>query len=125
MADKVKDANLVEKEVQVIHGDIYADSFRDRETGKEVLEDVVKRYHTNNIKNIGDEILDHLKCGDVVVKKTKEGNRNLEHCYIVSYYEHKHGCCLTYTAAGYIETQSYDYTDGHWVYNSQDLWQAE
>lgn len=85
----------------------------------------VKRYSTNNIKNIGDEILNKLKCGDVVVKKTTSGSRHMEHCYQVSYYEDKHGCCLTYTAAGYIETQSYDYTDGHWIYNSEDLWTAE
>lgn len=36
MAEKVKDANLQEKEVQVVHGDIYADDFKDRETGKSV-----------------------------------------------------------------------------------------
>lgn len=80
-----------------------------------------KRYFVNNIKAIGDDILNKLKCGDVVVKITHESSRKMHHCYIVSYYEHKHGCCLTYTAAGLVETQSYDYTEGHWVYNSEDI----
>ena len=44
---------------------------------------------------------------------------------MVSYKEHHVGICLTYSAAGYLETVSYDYTDGHWVYNSTDVWQAE
>ena len=83
---------------------------------------ILKRYHVNDIKNINDKILDKLECGDIVVKITKSGNRTMHHCYQVSYYEHKHGCCLTYTAAGLVETQSYDYIDGHWVYNSEDKW---
>lgn len=90
-----------------------------------IKDDFPKRYFVNNIKAIDEKILDKLECGDMVVKITHQSSRKMHHCYIVSYYEHKYGCCLTYTAAGYIETQSYDYVDGHWVYNSQDLWQAE
>lgn len=90
-----------------------------------IKDDFPKRYFVDNIKEIDEKILDELECGDVVVKKTKSGNRHMKHTYIVSYYENKHGCCLTYTAAGLVETQSYDYTDGHWVYNSEDKWIAE
>ena len=36
MSNKVKDASLAEKEVKVVHGTIFADEFRDRETGKEI-----------------------------------------------------------------------------------------
>ena len=98
-----------------------------KEIAEEKLQkkDNVLRFFVNNIKAIDEKILDKLECGDIVVKITHQSSRKMHHCYIVSYYEHKHGCCLTYTAAGYIETQSYDYIDGHWVYNSQDLWQAE
>lgn len=70
-----------------------------------------------NITGLSDEILDSLKCGDVVAKKT--GNQ--EHCYIVTYKEEKHGICLSYFNAGYTETVSYDYTANHWVYNSTDI----
>ena len=70
----------------------------------------------SNIKNLNDEQCDELKCGDIVAKKT--GNQY--HCYVVTYKEDKHGLCLSYFDASCIETQSYDYTDGHWVYNSED-----
>ena len=36
MSNKVKDAALAEKEIKVVHGTIFADEFRDRETGKEI-----------------------------------------------------------------------------------------
>ena len=74
--------------------------------------------YVNNIKEMTDEQLNSLKVGDSVVKIT--GNQG--HCYIVSYKENYAGICLTYCAAGLVETQSYDYTAGHWVYNSQDNW---
>ena len=66
--------------------------------------------------------LNALKVGDVVEKKT--GNQ--KHCYVVSYKEEKHGICLTYVdGSGYMETISYDYVDGSWVYNSKDVTQAQ
>ena len=43
------------------------------------------------------------------------------HTYIVTYKEEYKGICLSYFAAGYLETVSYDYTDGVWVYNSTDV----
>lgn len=58
-----------------------------------------------------------LKAGDVVLKKTG----NAIHAYRVSYKEYQVGMCLTYTDASTSETVSYDYTDGHWVYNSTDI----
>ena len=58
-----------------------------------------------------------LRCGDAVVKLT--GNQN--HRYFVSYKEEKVGMCLTYVDASVVETVSYDYTDGDWVYNSTDV----
>ena len=63
------------------------------------------------------EQINSLKCGDVIVKIT--GNQ--KHAYIVSYKEEEQGICLTYTDAENVETVSYDYTDGEWVYNSTDI----
>ena len=57
-----------------------------------------------------------LQCGGVVIKVT--GNQ--KHRYVVSYKEDKVGMCLTYTDASLVETVSYDYTEGNWVYNSTD-----
>ena len=64
------------------------------------------------------EQLDALQPGDVVAKKT--GNQY--HTYMVSYKGEGsgEGICLTYTAAGLIETDSYDRTDTGWAYNSTD-----
>jgi len=77
-----------------------------------------KTIYTTNIKEMSDAQLNALKVGDSVVKITG----NLSHCYVVSYKENYHGICMTYCAAGLVETQSYDYTEGHWVYNSEDKW---
>lgn len=71
----------------------------------------------DNIQAVSDDILNKLKVGDVVRKKTSD----MKHCYVVSYKEENHGICLSYFAAGYTETVSYDYVGGHWVYNSTDV----
>lgn len=69
-----------------------------------------------NVKSLTDEQCNKLQCGDVVVKKTGEQ----EHAYVVTFKQDKTGMCLTYTDASVVETQSYDYVGGHWVYNSED-----
>lgn len=69
-----------------------------------------------NIKQLSDEECNVLKVGDIVAKKTGEQY----HCYIVTFKQDKVGLCLSYFDASCIETQSYDYTNGHWVYNSED-----
>ena len=69
-----------------------------------------------NIKQLSDEECNGLKVGDIVAKKTGEQY----HCYIVTFKQDKGGLCLSYFDASCIETQSYDYTEGHWVYNSED-----
>lgn len=71
----------------------------------------------DDMESISDDILNQLKCGDVVIKKT--GNQY--HTYVVTYKEHNQGICLTYADCGYIETISYDYTSEHWVFNSKDV----
>ena len=81
--------------------------------GKEVVVKMI----VENIKQLSDSQCDELQCGDIVAKKTG----NMFHLYQVTYKEDKHGICLTYQAAGLQETQSYDYIEGHWVYNSEDL----
>lgn len=81
--------------------------------GKEVVVKMI----VNNIKQLSDSQCNELQCGDVVAKKTG----NMFHLYQVTYKEDKHGICLTYQAAGLQETQSYDYIEGHWVYNSEDV----
>lgn len=72
---------------------------------------------SSNIQSLSDDLLNSLRVGDVVQKKT--GNQ--KHCYIVTYKEEKHGICLTYVDCGYMETISYDYVGGHWVFNSKDV----
>ena len=61
--------------------------------------------------------IEALECGDIVIKNQK-GNC---HAYIVSYKEHHQGICITYTDASTVETVSYDYVEGNWVYNSTDI----
>lgn len=80
--------------------------------GKEVVVKMI----VENIKQLSDSQCNELQCGDIVAKKTG----NMFHLYQVTYKEDKHGICLTYQAAGLQETQSYDYIEGHWVYNSED-----
>ena len=83
-----------------------------------------KRIEVTNVKAIPGNIIDELKCGDVVVKRTVEDGKVLHHAYIVTHRQPT-GICLTYSTTGYSETQSYDYTEGKWVYNSEDKWTAE
>jgi len=75
-----------------------------------------KTIFVENIKEMTDEQLNILNVGDNVVKITGE----MGHNYIVSYKQNYHGICLTYCDATSQETQSYDYEDGHWTYNSED-----
>ena len=72
-----------------------------------------------DITAISADVLDSLECGDIVVKKT--GNQR--HAYLVSYKGDGagEGICLSYNAAGYGETVSYDRTDDGWAYNSTDV----
>ena len=79
-----------------------------------------KRFYVDNIKAIPGELLEKLECGDVVVKHTIEESKDLYHTYFVTH-KQATGICLSYFAAGYSETQSYDKVGGKWVYNSQDV----
>lgn len=65
------------------------------------------------------EQLDALQVGDKVVKQT--GNQ--KHLYLVTYKGEGagEGICLSYNAAGYGETVSYDRSGSSWVYNSTDI----
>ena len=81
----------------------------------------LKGLDVSNIEALTDEELDNLKVGDCVRKVTG----NMRHNYIVTYKEEKHGICLSYYACGYLETISYDYVGGHWVFNSKDVWTSE
>ena len=71
-----------------------------------------------DITAIPADVLDKLECGDKVVKITGKQ----KHLYTVSYKGEGvgEGICMTYTAAGLIETVSYDFTASGWVYNSTD-----
>ena len=71
-----------------------------------------------SITTIKSSILNRLKVGDSIIKVTGKQ----EHLYTVTYKGKGvgEGICLTYQAAGLIETVSYDYTDDGWVYNSTD-----
>lgn len=85
---------------------------------EEMLHDEVPfKLQVSNIQQLTDEQINGLKVGDVIAKKT--GNQF--HSYRVSYKEDKQGICLTYSDASLVETVSYDYVEGHWVYNSTDV----
>ena len=72
---------------------------------------------TEDITTLSDEVCNALKCGDMVNKVDSTG----KHSYRVSYKKDEVGMCLTYSDASCVETVSYDYTAGHWVYNSKDV----
>ena len=65
------------------------------------------------------EQLDALECGDKVIKVTGKQR----HLYLVSYKGEGagEGICISYNAAGYGETVSYDRTESGWAYNSTDI----
>lgn len=77
----------------------------------------VHMVHVENIQEIGDEKLELLRAGDIVIKHT--GNQ--EHAYRVTYKEEHQGICISYYDTSCVETVSYDYVEGHWVYNSTDV----
>jgi len=78
----------------------------------------IRRFDVTDITSIPGEVLDALKCGDQVAKITGVQR----HLYTVSYKGEGagEGICLTYVAAGLIETVSYDRTADGWAYNSTD-----
>ena len=90
---------------------------RTLEPYKQALKQSPVMIKVSNITEMSDSQIDKLKVGDIVAKKT--GNQY--HSYRVSYKEEKQGICLTYSDASIVETVSYDYTNGHWVYNSTDV----
>ena len=69
-----------------------------------------------DVKALSNSQINLLRCGDYLVKKDASG----EHAYKVTFKKEGVGMCLTYMDASVIETQSYDYVDGEWVYNSED-----
>ena len=78
--------------------------------------DLTVKITVGSIDHITSEDLSSLECGDIVCKEDSTG----KHAYVVSY-KSEEGICLTYTDASIVETVSYDYTGGEWVYNSTDI----
>lgn len=71
-----------------------------------------------DITKLTDAQLDALNVGDKVIKVTGTD----KHLYLVTYKATEGGgICLSYNAAGYGETVSYDRTDSGWAYNSTDV----
>lgn len=79
----------------------------------------VATLEVSNITTLTAEQLDALKVGDKVAKITGVQ----KHLYVVTYKGAGvgEGICLTYVAAGYSETISYDRTESGWAYNSTDI----
>lgn len=76
----------------------------------------------SDVKALSNSQIDLLRCGDYLVKKDESG----EHAYKVSFKKEGVGICLTYCdGSGYIETVSYDFTNGDWVYNSTDVFKGQ
>ena len=105
---------MLPKDINNITEPVYKRLHKEIEDVKESSSAVIE---ASNITALSDDELNALKVGDVVQKITGEQ----KHCYIVTYKQEEHGICMSYVAAGYMETVSYDYTDGHWVYNSTDV----
>ena len=71
-----------------------------------------------DITKLTNDQLDALQVGDKVVKITGTD----KHLYLVTYKATTGGgICLSYNAAGYGETVSYDRTESGWAYNSTDI----
>lgn len=75
--------------------------------------------YVTDITKLSNSQLDGLNVGDAVVKVTGVQ----KHLYLVSYKGDGagQGICLSYNAAGYGETVSYDRSGEGWVYNSTDV----
>lgn len=83
-----------------------------------VLRSIPTEVEVSDITDIDGNILDELEVGDKIAKITGVQ----KHLYVVTYKGKGvgEGICLTYCAAGLIETVSYDFTEDGWVYNSTD-----
>ena len=83
------------------------------------LADAALPIEVSDITKLTDEQLDGLQVGGKVIKVT--GNQ--KHLYFVTYKGEGagEGICLSYNAAGYGETVSYDRTESGWAYNSTDV----
>lgn len=130
----VTDANIYEyangavkthKPVMVYDGETVVYAKRIKKVGDSVIIVANKTYEIkstgitskfDDFTKIPSAVLETIGCGDVLVKTTTKQ----EHAYRVSYKEDASGICLTYVDASVVETVSYDYTDGAWVYNSTD-----
>ena len=119
-------AAAIEEKLDAIGSGVTADTFLSvlsdvgnvqgsKESGEVALNTV---YLTvGNMTTLTDAQIDSLACGDTVIKEDSSGT----HSYRVTYKKDETGICITYTDASLIETVSYDYTDGHWIYNSTDI----
>lgn len=73
----------------------------------------------SDITKLTNEELDSLEVGDKVAKITGKQ----KHLYLVSYKGEGagEGICISYNAAGYGETVSYDRSGSGWAFNSVDV----
>ena len=78
-----------------------------------------KVFVSQDITALSGNICSALRCGDIVAKEDSTGR----HSYVVSYKKVGEGLCLTYVDASCVETHSYDYVEGSWVYNSKDFFE--
>lgn len=80
-----------------------------------LVENGTIKANVSNIKTLSNDVINNLRCGDVVLKEDSTG----KHAYLVSF-KSDTGLCLTYCDAYCVETQSYDKVENNWVYNSED-----
>ena len=80
-----------------------------------LVENGTIKANVSNIKELTNDVINNLRCGDVVLKEDSTG----KHAYLVSF-KSDTGLCLTYVDASCVETQSYDKSGNNWVYNSED-----
>ena len=79
------------------------------------------KLEVTDIEHLTNAQLDALECGDRVIKVTGK----MKHAYTVTYKEEGKGICISYYDCGYLETISYDCSEGEWTFNSKDIWQAQ
>ncbi len=108
----VIELNLSKKTYKFVEQDLTIDELRAE------LEAVAHNPVVGDVKELSSAIIEKLKCGDIIVKRTG----NAGHAYLVTYKEDKVGICMTYLDASTVETVSYDWDadQDKWVYNSTD-----
>lgn len=84
--------------------------------GENILPDMPKRFIIEDIENIDEEIINLLKCGDIVIKSTSNSN----HAYLVAY-KKENEMSLVYTDHENVEEVYYEKSTTGWAHITTDI----